>query len=647
MTAAGLTPAEEALHLMTDDPTDPQTVDYVDFVESYPVPLEREVKTADFPFYALPKPLGEYVYALSESTQTDPGLAGCAVLSALSAALGGFVSVKVRPGYTEPTNIWTLGVASSGERKSSVVRAALNPLHEVERDLHVELGPVLAEQAVQRDIAERAAEKAKRDAGNASDFNTRTKLTAEASTLATQAAQMTVQSQPRLIGDDVTVEALVSHLAEQQGRFALVSAEGGFFTALSGRYSDKTDITPVLKAHAGDRIRVDRKGRDSEFVDDPALTVGIMIQPGILAQATSNRSFADSGLLARFLYSWPVSKVGSRNVDPAPVSTDLTGRYRDALYSLAWDARRAGETRTLTLSAEADTARLTYADEIELELGPGGTLAHMDGWASKVVGAAVRMAGLIHAATERDDNAVSGGAMDAGILLAKYFTTHARRVFDGLSAGAAEQALARQVLALIRRKNMDHFTVRDLMQVAPRSWLPNTETAQGAVDLLDDLGWLHRMKPEPRTGPGRRPAVQYRSHPLIWGAEPAPQNPQNPHNADSVDYVDYVESTKAAPYDDVARCPIHREVIGSTGKCISCITEGAAEKPQVDQGDRGTPAILTNGEAFEPPNYPGHPGHNTLNGACQICSQPILLPDGTGICARRDAAHHAAREETK
>lgn len=595
ITDHGLTPAEEATHLMVEDPTDPETVDYVDFVEAYPVPLEREVETKDFPFYALPRVMGEYVHALSESTQTDPGLAGGAVLAALSTALGGFVTVEVRPGYSEPTNVWTLGVAQSGDRKSSVVRAALNPLHEVERDLHIELGPVLQEQEVQRDIAERAAEKAKRDAGNAADFNTRIKLTADASTLATQAAELAVQAAPRIMGDDVTIEALVSHLAEQQGRFALVSAEGGFFTALSGRYSDKTDITPVLKAHAGDRIRVDRKGRDSEFVDDPALTVGIMIQPGILSQATTNRSFADSGLLARFLYSWPKSKVGRRNVDPAPVSNDLTERYRTALYSLAWDARRDGGTRTLTLSAEADTARLAFAEEIERDLGPGGPLAHMDGWASKVVGASVRMAGLIHAATDQDHDIVSGDAMDAGILLGKYFTSHALRVFDSLSEGAAGQSVARQVLALIRRKNLDYFSVRDVMQVAPRSWLPDTETAQTAVDLLDDLGWLHRMKPEPRTGPGRRPAVRYRSHPDVWGTEPPPHNPQNPHNATdsgaetpplnphnphnshSVDYVDYVEPPKAA-YDDVPRCPVHREIIGSTGKCIPCVTEAATAK---------------------------------------------------------------------
>lgn len=520
--------AEDSTYLMLEDRTDPNNADYADFVDGYPVPLERDLETSEFPFFALPKVLGEFVHALAEATQTDAGLAGGAVLAALSTAAGGYVNIRVSGDYFEPTNVWTLGVAPPGDRKSSIIRAAFNPLYEVEQDLSRELEPVLTEQAVQRDIADRAAEKAKRDAGNATNFETRTKLTAEASTLATQAAGMEVQAPPRLLGDDVTLEALVSHLAEQRGRFALVSAEGGLFTTLSGRYGDKTDITPILKAHAGDRVRVDRKGRPSEYVDDPALTLGLMIQPGILATATANKEFAHSGLLARFLYVWPRSKVGHRNVDPDPISEDLTRRYRDALYSLAYDLRKAGETRTLTLSSGAHSARLAYATEIERELGPGGSLAHMGGWASKVVGAAIRMAGLIHAATDRDNDEITRDTMDAAILLARYFSSNASRVFDGLSAGSTDRALAHQVLGVIRRKELDDFTMRDLLSVASRSWLPNKDTAQPALDLLSEFGWLMTVSPKRAPGPGRPPAIRYRAHPSVWESELAPRNPLNP-----------------------------------------------------------------------------------------------------------------------
>lgn len=561
-------------YLMLEDRTDPNNAEFAEFAEGVPAPLAREVDTPDFPFYALPKPIGAFVHALAESTQTAPGLAGGAALAALSAAAGGFYQVQVRPGYSEPVHLFIAAIAGSGERKSSVMKAATAPVREVERDLYKELAPSLLERATQRDIAERYAEKAKRDAGNAADPVKRDELMSAAISAASQAEEMKVLAPPRIIGDDVTVEALDSLMAEQGGRFAILSSEGGLFTELSGRYSPNTDISNVLMAHAGDPIRVDRKGRPSEFIEDPALTVGIMIQPGILAEATNNRSFMESGLMARFLYSWPPSMVGYRSVDPEPVSEHIAQAYRDTLYLLAYDARKAGVTTTLTLSPEADKARLVYAEEVEQELAPGGSLAHMQAWSSKVVGAAVRMAGLFHAATEKNSTTVSGESMDAGILIAKYFTAHATRVFDGLSEGAATHALARRVVSLIRRKELDWFALRDLIGAAP-TWLPTREVAQPVVELLVELGYLYEVVPERKPGPGRPPATKYRVHHSVFDADPTQQIKRIKQNPNIADSAELAEPTPA-PYDTEPRCPIHRTIIGPTGKCIECVHERAA-----------------------------------------------------------------------
>lgn len=571
-----MTTDHEVPYLMLEDPTDPNNAEFAEFAYGYPAPLEHEVKTPDFPFYALPKPLAEFVYAVSEATQTAPGLAGGAALAALSAAAGGFFQVQVRDGYNEPVHLFLAMIAGSGERKSSVMKALIAPLREAERELYNELAPGLLEQATQRDIAERYAEKAKRDAGNASDPAKRDELISNAITAAGQAEAMKPQAPPRIIGDDVTVEALDSLMAEQGGRFAILSSEGGLFTELSGRYSPNTDITNVLMAHAGDPIRVDRKGRESEFIDDPALTVGIMIQPLVLAKATGNPVFMASGLMARFMYSWPKSMVGRREVDPAPVAKDVAKRYRDAVYSLAYGVRMAGVITTLTLSPEADQARLTYAEEIERELGPGGSLAHMQAWTSKVVGAAVRMAGLFHAVIDRDSTEIAKDEMDAGIVLAKHFTAHASRVFDGLSEGAAEHALARRTVDLIRRKDWEEFALRDLIGAAP-TWLATKEIAQPVVDLLVDLGWLLPIAPERTGGRGRPAAVRYRAHPSVWTPESAQHIQRIKQNSNSAESAELAEPP-TAPYDDEPRCPIHRTIIGTTGKCVACITEAAAIK---------------------------------------------------------------------
>ena len=42
---------------------------------------------------------------------------------------------------------------------------------------------------------------------------------------------------PRLVADDITPEAAVSPLAEQGRRLAIISAEGGIFDIIAGRYT--------------------------------------------------------------------------------------------------------------------------------------------------------------------------------------------------------------------------------------------------------------------------------------------------------------------------------------------------------------------------------------------------------------------------
>ena len=74
------------------------------------------------------------------------------------------------------------------------------------------------------------------------------------------AEQLTVPVRPRLVADDVTAEAAGSLLAEQDGRLAVLSAEGGIFTTIAGRYSTAPNLKVFLKGHAGDLEPARRHG---------------------------------------------------------------------------------------------------------------------------------------------------------------------------------------------------------------------------------------------------------------------------------------------------------------------------------------------------------------------------------------------------
>ena len=100
---------------------------------------------------------------------------------------------------------------------------------------------------------------------------------------------------PRLLADHTTTEAAASLLAEQGGRLAIITAEGGIFDITAGRYLPKTspNLDLWLKGHSGDPLRVDRRSRPPEHIPRPALTLGLMIQPAVRRRA-GQVSFAAS-----------------------------------------------------------------------------------------------------------------------------------------------------------------------------------------------------------------------------------------------------------------------------------------------------------------------------------------------------------------
>ena len=63
----------------------------------------------------------------------------------------------------------------------------------------------------------------------------------------------------------------------------IISAEGGIFETIAGRYSGGVPNLDVwLKGHAGDTLRVDRKGRPTEYVRSPAMTLLLTVQYFVL-----------------------------------------------------------------------------------------------------------------------------------------------------------------------------------------------------------------------------------------------------------------------------------------------------------------------------------------------------------------------------
>lgn len=132
---------------------------------------------------------------------------------------------------------------------------------------------------------------------------------------------------PRLVADDITPEKVAVLMAQHGERIALLSAEGGVFGIMAGRYQPNSspNLDVFLKAHSGDRLTVDRIGRSPVRLEKPALTIGLAVQPDVIRRLADTPEFRGRGLLARFLYALPDSLVGSRDQPAAGPQTRRAG----------------------------------------------------------------------------------------------------------------------------------------------------------------------------------------------------------------------------------------------------------------------------------------------------------------------------------
>jgi hypothetical protein len=458
--------------------------------------------------------VGDQVAAVAEATQTPPDLAGCIALAALSTAAGGRARVQVRPGWIEPVNIYTVVAMPPGSRKSAVFAAMIAPLLVAEQQLVEATRPRIVDAELAARVARARAERTAKAAENALSTDARDELLAEASDAALAAAGMTVPVLPRLIADDVTVEAAASLLAEQDGRLAVLSAEGGIFATLAGRYSSgQPNLEVFLKGHAGDLLRVDRKGRPAEHIASPALTLGLALQPEVLRDIARMPGFRGRGLLARILYSQPPNTVGRRRIGASPVPEPVDAAYRKRLRDLVHTAAAWPESLTVPLSAAADARVLQLEAELEPHLAHEGSLGHIADWASKLTGATIRTAGLLHLAHDPErarERPVDVPLVDAAARLGRYYLGHALAVFDSMGAEPVIDD-ARTLLHWILRAGREGFSRRDLFAGVSRGRFRKVGDLDPGLSLLMEHGFLRQVDVA-RTGPGR-PSVHYKVHP--------------------------------------------------------------------------------------------------------------------------------------
>ncbi len=475
-----------------------------------------------FPLESLPEWMRRFVKAVATATQTPPDLAAFLAIGAESTAVGGKVEIEGGPGYTEPLNLFVVVALPPGNRKSAVFAEASAPILEFESERAGECKVEIARKLSEKQILEKRHARAQDEASKAPPSEQAAAKEA-AVAIATELADFRVPASPRWLADDATQESVTSLLHEQGGRLGIMSPEGDLFDIMSGRYTSNggVNLGVYLKGHAGDPIKVDRKGRPPEHIRRPALSIALAVQPDVMRGLVGRPGFRGRGLLGRFLYAMPESLLGRRDVTAAPVPVDVRETYTTHLRVLL----KLPEARSpdgqlvahrLKLSAGAREELEDLQRWVEPQLAPGGTLSGITDWAGKLAGAVVRLAGLFHLAWHTEHHRpweldVDRDTMRSARRLTEYLIAHARAAFAEMG-GDPDVESAKHMLQWIQRTEVTEFSKRDLFE-GTKGRFARVSALDPGVRLLVEHGYIRERPTEPRTGPGRPPSPIYEVNP--------------------------------------------------------------------------------------------------------------------------------------
>lgn len=460
-----------------------------------PIPLDVHVAPC-LPDAVFTGWLGDQIDAVAQATETPRELAASFALSVLGTICQKRFSVRPEPGYFEPLNVWTICALESGNRKSANMRAMVAPVISLEKRLRAEAVAEVDRKKSERKTLEarisQLRDKAKKT-DDAEAFETLKEQIAK-----TEAELPEVPQIPRLFGQDVTPEHIGTMLADNGERFALLSDEGGIFDIIGGRYSGGVPNMDVfLQSHSGSTVRVDRGSRPPVILDHPALTIGLSPQPDVLRGLVDRPGFRGRGLLARFLYLVPNSRLGQRDLVSRPIPDPIRHAYESAITALAdVPPKMDGDQPVpyvLTLSPEALATWKQFQRSIEEQLRDGGRLENLKDWGGKLPGAAARLAGLLHCAeyawSVSDVREIGGDTMGRAVRLSEYLVSHAMIVFDLMGADE-EMDAAKALWKVIEGKRAEEITARDAWHPLRGKYKRMADVEPG-FDLLIERGYIY------------------------------------------------------------------------------------------------------------------------------------------------------------
>lgn len=490
------------------------------------VPMVRTQKQlCEFPVDALPDKIRPYIQATAESLQVSVDMVATFVIAIISLCVQGKYKIQVKPDWEEPVNLYAVVVMRPSERKSPTLKMVSAPVFEYMEEENERRQPEISENETKKKILTGQITNISRKI--AGSYKKKDSEYTMSDLLECQEELRKLEEEGirelKLIVDDVTPEALVSTMKENNDRIGIVSAEGGIFGTMAGRYNDHTNIDIFLKGYSGEYYSTARIGRQGNTLKHPLITIVLAVQPQVICDIMDNKEFSGRGLLARFLYSIPNSLVGSRKYRTEPVNKALKEDYNNLIKDLIKTNEMDFE-RTIHLSEEADLQSEIYNQQIERRLTDD--LEQIEEWAGKLHGNTMRIAAIFHIVKYGWDAVnvpLEAETLAGAIKVGQYYLEHSMAAFDMMGLSDPQDVKdAKYIISRIEqntnntnntKNSVESISKREVWQLC-KGHFKSVEEMEPGLQVLVERGYIAIQKEKP-AGRGR-PSEQIYINPAYY-----------------------------------------------------------------------------------------------------------------------------------
>lgn len=440
----------------------------------------------------LPDDWREFCEAQAAAHQTPVEMVFTTALGAASAAAAGMFTVYR---WNEPVHAMCISVARPGLKKSALMSALTGALLRWQSERQEQDRLEIANWESTERALTKTRDRLEGEPRKGEESGTNRDLQRRAAIQELHEHQAEKPLLTTLVIDDATPQAVAWHLIEQPS-IAVVSAESAYLENFY-RYGDTPDFNAYLQGHAGDPLHVHRRSGQSAYTDSACLALCMAVQPHAIKRMGGVDGFMQRGGAARLLMAIPEDNAGNRltgrNVPAMPEG--LKDWWASALRRLLDLRTPKMPPRHLLLTSEALATVEKFEAIVETRYRFLGDDDAMRGWMSKQIGAALRIAGLLHLISHDSSVPIDHHTVGRGIALSEWYRAHASVAFTMMEGSGDD--LARTVWTALCEGGGAPMNRRELhLGLRGQTAFKKSTDLDAPLEMLEERGYIRIRKVE-------------------------------------------------------------------------------------------------------------------------------------------------------